>query len=120
MPNRIWVRRTDVDANGQRVIRIYCCRSKSNTCTKAHLSYSGDFDDSSYGEGLADATTQVNAVFDQLEKDNKDPGRELSVLILPNGKLVLAWTVVEVEGEECQCADDEVPGNIEEALSLQE
>ena len=115
MANRIWVRRTEVDTNGDKIPRYYCCRSKSNTCTSAHLSSSRDFY-TPYGEGLAEATARVNAVLDELQKGNEDPNRELSMLVLPNGGLMLAWTVVEVE--DCQCADDEEYENIEQALSL--
>lgn len=119
MPNRIWVKRTEVDAKGKKIERLLCCRSKSNTCGKAHLSYLGD-KDAEYARGLAEATQQINGIFDKLMEANDDPGRELSLLMAPEGVHFLAWTVVDEAGEDCVCGDLETLAEVQGVLSLNE
>ena len=76
--------------------KIQCCASKTSTCTVSKLwevTELAAFHDAQ----LQQATSEINAILEEIKSRNKDPERELSFIKI-QGRHMLAWTHSDVLG----------------------
>lgn len=76
--------------------RVICCASDKSTCTVSKLWEVAQLT-SFHDAELQKATTEVNAILDELRKSNKDPERHLSFIQIKD-RHFLVWADVGIVG----------------------